>query len=152
MLRILLCLMLFSGVVNARELVCQQYGYTNNPDNFHKIVSHPQVTIFHINEDEVVVGDNHYRMIDPSSLDMEGLAKTFYRKKTQKALYLYTSPWKTPQVGISRVAVNSDAGFEDKALYSKCAYLSTGGSNGLTESSFDPQARRAKAALPTWRF
>ncbi|MNM20149.1 hypothetical protein D3C81_304820 [compost metagenome] len=110
------------SAVADEKLVCTQYGYTPNPENFHDIkVEHIDPYVFTITKERVVTQIGRvYEVVDPSTVGFEDLDIVAYANRyAHEVLYLYKNGDKT-EIGISTLIDDSDAFYGDKALYSGC--------------------------------
>lgn len=108
----------FAGTTDT--ITCEQYGYTNNPDNFQDIVVHAQRTVFKVDAYNVTLGNTNYRVIDPDMVGLSGLAVVYKDDKNNQLLYLYMNELGEKEVGISNIEDDSDTFFGDKGVYKQC--------------------------------
>ena len=117
---IMLCALWSLSAAAQEQLVCSEYGYTNNADNFHTIQKLPLTSTFLITSKSVTFGNETYTLIDSEEVGLKGLAITYLLVKENKLLYLYTTATGAKEVGISRIETDSDSLFEDKSVFANC--------------------------------
>ena len=134
-------------------VVCQNTGYTANPDNFHSIVTQIKTSAFLIDVEGIHLENTVYPPSNPDKVGLQGLAATYSQPKQDKVVYLYETDNGSPEIGISRIEDNSDAVFADKTLYSNCTFEpNKGKGHGATTTSLDIETGRNKAVQTSWRF
>lgn len=118
---VLLALLLLAGSVQAEEtLMCGQYGYTDKSEDFHQINMLPLISIFEISKDQVQFGDEVFMKFDAARVEMEGLAKTYFRPESNKLLYVYVNEQGKREIGISLLKEDTDDLFADKSVFTGC--------------------------------
>lgn len=105
-----------------QTLVCEQYGHTDNPDDFHNIITMPKVTTFIVDGADVTFDNKRFVSVDPETVGLEGLAVTYILDKEEQLLYLYTNEQGEREVGVSHLEENSDSIFQDKSVYTSCKF------------------------------
>lgn len=132
-------------------ITCEQYGYTNNPDNFFDIPVEAKQSVFKVDAYSVTYGGATYNVIDPDMVGLEGVAVVYKDSKNNQLLYLYTNELGGKEVGVSNIPEDSDTFFGDKSVYKQCT-LTEDKEDGSTESVLRTADRRVTNTLPVYSF
>lgn len=103
-------------------MVCHNYGYTAEPENFHDIKVEPMEPYkFYVSKEKIVTQIGRvYEVVDPSTVGFEDLDIVAYANRAaHEVLYIYKNDDKT-EIGISTLIDDSDAFYGDKAVYTGC--------------------------------
>lgn len=107
---------------STETLVCKQYGFTDKAEKFHHIKASKKESSFEITAAYVMHDGVKYTTVNPGWVGLDGLAITYHTDKNNKLLYLYVTDAGEREVGISSLELDSDAIFQDKAVYKDCHF------------------------------
>lgn len=148
--------MLVGSVASSNELlVCQQWGYTPYPEDFHNIKTEPLEYVFNISPNKVTTAIGRvYEVVDPRTVGFENLDIVAYQTPgSDHVLYVYKKGSRT-EIGISQLVDDSDALYGDKELFTDCHYKPEGASQGVVASklSFIVNQGGVSRTVPIYRF
>lgn len=116
-------------------LICGEYGHVDNADDFDRVPMQPISNAFLLIGDNVIHGSASYMAVSPVAVGLEeGIAKTYYQASRNRVLYIYQQENGMVNIGVSHLTKDSDAGFEDKSVYTQCTYLYQPGDTPETEA------------------
>jgi hypothetical protein len=149
----LLLLSLVSLSAMAKTMQCTEFGHTDLSADGQPMKMTKRVTSFNIEDDKVIVGADVYVMGDPSKVDLEGLAITYFQQDDDKVLYLYINEQDQEEIGISRLRHDSDDMFEDKSVFSGCSFeVPATKQMKVRDTSRAVDVRRVNNTLPVYSF
>jgi len=153
LLSVIVAGMLSIGAQANERLVCEKYGRAETPEEFHSIKLYVVKSIFWVSKNKITDQvARTYDRIEPEKVGLEKGTITYYNRSTREVLYLYRNKGKS-EVGISHFVEDSDAGFEDKDLFSECQFEERGETpHGVTDASSRVEAGGNKDIKPSWRF
>lgn len=152
---IALIIVLLSFSVNAETLVCQEWGYSPNPEGFHSIKLEKIESTFYVSDEKVTkypIGTT-YSKVDPATVGLEDIQAETY-KVGLELLYIYKDKGAI-RIGVSHLVEDSDVYFGDKELFSDCSYAKpSGGSKDVaaSKSLFVVEGVRVHRAPEVYHF
>lgn len=113
-------------------ILCGEYGHVNSAEEFDRIPMKPITNAFLLTGNNVIHGSASYMAVDPTAVGLEaGIAKTYFEAGRNRVLYIYPQENGMVNIGVSHLAKDSDAGFEDKSVYTQCTYINDPSDNPI---------------------
>jgi hypothetical protein len=105
-------------------ILCGEYGHVDSAEDFDRIEMKPITNAFLMSGSSIVHGSSSYMEINPKAVGLEeGIAKTYFQASHNRVLYIYQQENGMVNIGVSHLVKDSDAGFEDKSVYTQCTYI-----------------------------
>lgn len=130
-------------------LVCERYGHTDNPDDFHNIKLENKRSVFSLTSNKVTLDGVKYFLVNPSWVGLEGVALTYHSDNFNKVLYLYVTDKGDREVGISSIEPDSDTVFRDKTVFQGCDFKEEV-ADGSSEQILRTNGRGIQSTLPVY--
>lgn len=113
-------------------ILCGEYGHVDSAEEFDRIEMKPITNAFVMSGSSIVHGSSSFMEISPKAVGLEeGVAKTYYQASQNRVLYVYRQENGMLNIGISHLVKDSDAGFEDKSVYTQCTYINEPGDSPI---------------------
>jgi len=149
-----LCVLWSVAAMGNETMVCKQYGYTDNDEEFHSIKTHALQSTFLMEADNIIFGDALFEKVDPTSVGFDADIIAYYDKSEDKVLYFYMNG-KKREIGISKLIPDSDAFYGDKSLFTDCDLQQPqgGGKHAVASKlSLTVNSNRVDPTLPVYSF